>query len=101
MVKMFSSLMIAVLVTGCASPKFFGMPAVEVSVDESRFRVFTQPSGHSVEVHRISIEPLPSLVGVLERAYRAIEMVTGCPVVAGSLRGDQAIILAEVDCGLS
>lgn len=76
------------------------MPVSEVTVDQSRFRVFMQPSGNSVEVHRVSVEARPSLVVTLDRAYRAIEIATGCSVVGGSLRGDQAIILAEVDCVL-
>ncbi len=86
--------------SGCDSPApaFLGGVVNEVTVDESRFRVFMQPGSRHVEAHRISFEPLPSLVLTLEKAYRAIEMATGCPVADGSLRGDQAIILAEVDC---
>ena len=76
-----------------------GASASEVTIDGSRFRVFRQPGGGAAEAHRVSFEVLPSLVVTLERGYRAIELATGCRVAAGSLRGDQAIVLAEVDCG--
>ncbi|PHQ94431.1 MAG: hypothetical protein COB40_12210 [Marinosulfonomonas sp.] len=87
-------------VSGCdsASPKFIGGSVKEVTVEQSRFRVFSQYGGNAIEAHRVSIEPLPSLVLTLDKAYRAIELATGCRVVEGSLRGDRAIILAEVDC---
>ncbi|MFV2002995.1 MAG: hypothetical protein ACC619_08440 [Paracoccaceae bacterium] len=98
--KIFSALVVLIVLAGCASPQFFGARVREVSVDQSRFRVFMLPGGSSVEVHRVSVEVLPSLVLTLERAYRAIEIATGCGVVDGSLRGDQAIILADVDCML-
>lgn len=82
------------------SPKFMGGGAQVVTVDDSRFRVFTRSGSRSVEAHRISFEPLPSLVATLEKAYRAIELATGCKVKPGSLHGDRAIILADVDCVL-
>lgn len=85
---------------GCDSPApaFLGGNATEVEIDSSRFRVFTQHGSSRIEAHRISFEPLPSMVFTLEKAYRAIELATGCHVVPGSLAGDQAIILAKVDC---
>ncbi|NKW71846.1 hypothetical protein HGD85_02505 [Rhodobacteraceae bacterium R_SAG10] len=70
----------------------------EVTIDGSRFRVFMPIGSGPIEAHRISAEMLPSLVLTLAKAYRAIETATGCTVVAGSLQGDQAIILADVDC---
>ncbi len=86
--------------SGCdtPSPKFMGGTVHLVEVDGSRFRVFRENGGTAVEVHRISVEYLPSLVETLEKAYRAIEQTTGCRVVPGSLSGDQAIILAQADC---
>ncbi len=86
------------ILSGCASPKFVGAAVMEIEVSDSLFRVYMQRGGSEVEAHRISVEPRPSLVLTLEKAYRAIELVTGCGIVAGSLQGDQAIILAEVDC---
>ncbi len=90
------------LVSGCdsASPMFIGGSVKEIEVEESQFRVFMQRGGNAIEAHRVSVEPLPSLVLTLDKAYRAIELATGCGVVDGSLRGDQAIILADVNCML-
>ena len=100
--RMFVFLLSTLIVAACdsPSPQFIGQPVREVTVDGSRFRVFMQIGSGQVEAHRISVEPLPSLVLTLEKAYRAIEIASGCSVVAGSLRGDQAIILAQVDCAL-
>ncbi len=100
MEKFAKIVVVLMLVAGCDSPSpgFLGGSVQEVVVDESRFRVFMQHGGNEIEAHRVSVEPLPSLVLTLDKAYRAIEQATGCQIVDGSLRGDQAIILAEVDC---
>jgi hypothetical protein len=68
----------------------------DVTVDGSEFAVFRRAD--EVEVHRTSREFLPKESVVLARAIRAIEMATGCPVRPRSMKGDQAIITAEVDC---
>lgn len=85
---------------GCdiPAPAFLGGPVQEVTVDDSRFRVFMRHGSRQIEAHRISVEMLPSLVLTLENAFRAIEISTGCQIVPGSFSGDQAIIKAEVDC---
>jgi len=100
--RMLVCLLGLLMVTACdgPSPVFIGQPVRVVAVDGSRFGVFMQGGSGQVEAHRISMEPLPSLVLTLDKAYRAIEIASGCTVVAGSLQGDQAIILAEVDCAL-
>lgn len=87
---------------GCDSPsaRFLGGYSKDVMIENSKFRVFMQHGSSAVEVHRISIEPPPSLVGTLEKAYRAAEQVTGCLVVPNTLAGDQAIITAQIDCVL-
>ena len=72
----------------------------EVTVDGSRFRVFMKSGGYRVEVHRVSPEMLPRKVETFARAYRAIEMATGCAVMAGSLGGDRAIVTARMTCRL-
>ena len=88
------------LLAACSSPSpgFSTAPPREVVVDGSRFRIYLRPGTGEVEAHRVSFEPLPSLALTLEKAYRAIEQATGCRIRKGSLRGDQAIILAQVDC---
>ena len=100
--RLLVSLLGLLMVTACNGPSlvFIGQPVRLVAVDGSRFRVFMQSGSGQVEAHRISPEPLPSLVLTFDKAYRAIEVATGCKVVSGSLQGDHAIILAEVDCAL-
>lgn len=93
-----SPLLIAVLISACASPspRFFGAERRDVTVEGSRFAVFQRAD--EVEVHRISREFLPKESTVLTRAIRAIEQATGCPVRPRSMKGDQAVITAEIDC---
>jgi hypothetical protein len=88
------------LVTACTSPSpaLLGAQSTDVTIENSRFRVFHNPGASKVEAHRISFEPLPGLVSTLAKAHRAIEIATGCAVRSGSLYGDQAIIEAEVNC---
>jgi len=85
-------------VVGCSSPGFLGQPQKDIEVGGSLFRVYMRSGTEQVEVHRISIEPLPSKSLTLRNAARAIEIATGCSLDDGSLEGDQAIINAEVDC---
>ncbi|MEC7765225.1 MAG: hypothetical protein VX874_25190 [Pseudomonadota bacterium] len=72
-------------------------PHVEVTVESSRFSVWRD--GDRVEVIRLSREMLPRLSVVLARAEGAIRQATGCRVVAGSLKGDQAVVTARLACG--
>ena len=90
------------VLAGCdsPSPEMMGGAMREATVDGSRFRVFMKPGGYKVEAHRVSVEMLPSKVETFARAYRAIEIATGCKVVAGSLGGDRAIVAARVNCRL-
>jgi hypothetical protein len=80
------------------SPAMLGAKGTNVTVETSRFRVFHYPGASKVEAHRISFEPLPSLVETLAKAHQAIEIATGCTVRSGSLYGGQAIFEAEVNC---
>ena len=98
--RLTASVVMLLIVSACDGPSlgFIGQPVRKISIDDSRFRVFMPVGSGRVEAHRISPELLPSLVLTLEKAYRAIEAATGCVVVPGSLRGDQAIVLARVDC---
>ncbi len=92
--------LVGLVLAGCDSPSvsLLGGEVQEVTIDDSRFRIFMQRGGNAIEAHRVSVESLPSLALTLNKAYQAIELATGCHVVDGTLRGDQAIILAEVDC---
>jgi hypothetical protein len=85
-------------VAACASPDYLGQPVTDVGVSGSMFRVYTRTGTGSVEAHRTSFEVVPSRSETLIKAARAIEIATRCKIKTGTLHGDQAIILAEVDC---
>lgn len=89
-----------VLVAGCASAGMQRQPMQVVDVAGSTFRVYMKSGSNLVEVHRVSPEALPSRFLTLANAERAIEIATGCGLKDGSLRGDQAIVVAKVDCEL-
>ena len=96
------SLLIGVLLSACtsASLSMLGVEPVDISIENSQFRIWADPAGGRVEAHRISVEiPPPGRAETLARGLRAIEQVTGCAVRAGSLAGDQAIMTADLDCG--
>ncbi|WP_417268971.1 hypothetical protein [Celeribacter sp.] len=71
-----------------------------IVVDGASFRIFRQKGGGDrVEVHRINVMvPPPSRTTIVANAAIAITQATGCPIKAGSLIGDQALIKAELDC---
>ncbi|TCP27434.1 hypothetical protein [Rhodovulum adriaticum] len=91
------SLFLCVLafVTGCASPglQFAGRPAVEVTVDGSRFSVWR--NGDTAQAIRTNMERRP---GIMHRAYRAIEQATGCAIRPGTFTGDPALVTARLTC---
>lgn len=95
--KLHPSLWLSIL-SACASPGFLGQPSEVVTEAGSSFRVYMRSGTGMVEAHRISPELLPSRSLVLAKAERAIADATGCLVIPGSLKGDQAILSAEVDC---
>jgi hypothetical protein len=84
---------------GCStpSPRFIGSDRMEVSVGAARFAVYQRAD--EVEVLRISRTFLPKESAVILGAIQAIEQATGCPVRPRSVKGDQAIITAKIDCG--
>jgi hypothetical protein len=95
------SLLVGVLLSACtsASLSMSGINPVDISIENSRFRIWADPDSSRVEAHRISIEvPPPGRAATLARGLRAIEQVTGCAVRAGTLAGDQAIMTAEIVC---
>ena len=98
---MIRTLCILPLLLGAAcstpSPRFIGTEAREVTVEGMRFRVYRRAD--QVEVHRTG-GGLPKKSRVLLGAAETIERATGCPVRPRSMAGDQAIIVAEIDCGV-
>ena len=83
---------------GCTSPAMMGAWRHEITVDNSRFHIYHAPGNDAVEMHRVSFEALPSFAATASKAIRAVHKATGCMVRPGTLKGDPAIMTAEVDC---
>jgi hypothetical protein len=95
------SLLIGVLLSACtsASLSMLSIEPVDITFENSKFRIWADTGSGRVEAHRISVEmPPPGRRATLARGLRAIEQATGCAVRAGSLVGDQAIMTAEINC---
>lgn len=76
-------------------PGFRGIDPVRISVGESRFDV--RVDGTRAQAIRVNMEWAPRPAAVAPRAVAAIEQVSGCRVAR--LDGDQAVILAKLECG--
>lgn len=85
----------AALLAACASPgvEFAGRAPVQVTVEGSTFSVW-----HDHD-HAQAIRTNPERrSGVMERAYRAIELATGCAIRPGTFTGDPALAQAGLTC---
>ncbi len=92
-------LALAASLAACASPSPQLMRGTkhQAEVGGSQFTIWQK--GDVVEIYRTSPEALPRLSAVMAKAAIAVEQVTGCPVRAGSLVGDAALMTATLDCG--
>ncbi|MEL6168360.1 MAG: hypothetical protein AAFR35_06690 [Pseudomonadota bacterium] len=61
-----------------------------------RFVVFDY--GDRAEAYRTSRGSIPPKRAVLAGGARAMELATGCSVASRTLRGDQAVVKARLDC---
>lgn len=91
-------LLLFVMLSACQSPspRFLDSPKLEVSAAGFTYAVYVDAD--EVEVHRTSRALHPELSKVVSGAVIAVEQVTRCKVVPGSVKGDQAIIKAKIDC---
>ena len=96
--RFFISICGLLILLGCSSPggRFSGVEPIRVSVEGSVFDVYVV--GDGVRAIRMNFEMLPTLAVIGTRAVAAIEQVTGCSVVTGSMRGDQVMVEARVKC---
>ncbi len=87
----------ALALAGCSapSPYFHGARIGVVETGGMRFTVYRRAD--EVEVHRRG-GGIPRERDVLLGAIRAIEIATGCPVRPRSMKGDQGVVTAEIDC---
>lgn len=76
-------------------PGFRGIDPVRISVGKSTFDV--RVDGRRAQAIRLNMEWAPRPAAVAPRAVAAIEQVSGCRVAR--LDGDQAVILAKLECG--
>lgn len=89
--------LLALFGCGTPHPAFFDSDKHVVEIEGSRFVIYEKHE--AVEVYRTSFEYLPPLARIHARARVAIRQATGCNVVEGSLKGDQALMRALLDCG--
>ena len=82
---------------GCNTPgpEFRGTDPVRMQVGRSVFDV--RVDGTRAQAIRVNSEWAPRLEAVAPRGAAAIAQVSGCRVAR--IWGDQAVMLAEIDCG--
>ncbi|WP_146632871.1 hypothetical protein [Nioella sediminis] len=87
------------LLAACDSPApaMMGADATRMTVEGVDFTVRVR--GSRVEAIRTNMMPNPSIGSVYPRAVQAMEEVSGCRVIEDSLRGDVAVMRADLDCG--
>ncbi len=73
-----------------------GADATRLSVGGADFTV--RVNGTRAEAIRTNIMAVPSIGAISIRAVSAMEQASGCRVVPDSLRGDQAVMRADLDC---
>jgi hypothetical protein len=79
------------------SPAMMGTEAQRIDVDGATFSVRVR--GTRAEAIRLNPMPMPSIGAVIQRAGRAMELASGCRVIGDSIRGDPALLRADLDCG--
>lgn len=89
-------LIILFLLAACdgPTPHFAGIAPVTITVDGSTFDV--RRRADLAEAIRTNTQYAPRMGPIAGRAERAIVQATGCKV--RDLRGDQAVIVARLDC---
>jgi len=87
------------LMAACNSPHpaFMGVQAQEVEVQGSTFQV--RIKGDMAEVIRTNFEYVPKIGEIFPKAAAAIEIASDCQVVPNSMKGDPALMMAQLDCG--
>lgn len=83
---------------GCASPHpaFMGMEKQVITVQGSTFHVRIKEN--FAEAIRTNFERIPKIGDTFPKAEIAIEQASGCKVVADSMKGDPALMVAKIDC---
>ncbi len=97
MMRVALPILLVLILAACDTPGpgFRGIDPVRISVGKSTFDV--RVNGTRAQAIRLNMEWAPRPAAVAPRAVAAIEQVSGCRVTR--LDGDQAVILAKLDCG--
>jgi len=88
----------AISLSACDSPSpaMMGIPQQRIVVDGAEFSVRVR--GERAEAIRTNPMPLPSIGAIVARAETAMERASGCRVLTDTLRGDQSVMRADLDC---
>ncbi|MEO0358287.1 MAG: hypothetical protein AAF386_08340, partial [Pseudomonadota bacterium] len=86
------------LVAGCNQPSldFAGVDPVEVTIDQSTFRIWRVED--RAEALRTNVEWAPNWRHTYIRFARAFQAATGCTVRPRTMQGDQSVMQARLDC---
>ena len=103
-IRMFRSVLVLLVLApaGCDSPSplspFAGVPARQVEIGGSTFSV--RVAGERARAVRTDFDLRAGSRGraIVPRAGIAMEQVSGCRIVPGSLRGDAAVSEASLAC---
>ena len=91
-------LFLPVILAACASPApaMMGAEATQVTIDTATFTVRIR--GNRAEAIRTNMMAFPTIGQIYPRAREAMEQASGCQVVEDTLRGDQAVMRADLTC---
>ena len=86
------------ILTSCSNshPQYMSVQKQTVEVDGSRFDV--RIKGDMAEAIRTNFEYAPKIGEIFPKAARAMEMASGCKVVPNSMKGDPALMVANLKC---
>ncbi|MGR3618338.1 MAG: hypothetical protein ACU0AX_02470 [Roseovarius sp.] len=91
-------LLFPLLLAACDSPApaMMGAEATQVSIDNTSFTVRVR--GNRAEAIRLNTMAFPTIGEVYPNALAAMEQASGCTVIEDTLRGDQAVMRADLAC---
>jgi len=87
-----------VLLAACGSPHpaFMSAQAQVIEVQGSKFQI--RIKGDKAEAIRTNFEFVPKIGDTFPKAAKAMEIASGCTVVPNSMKGDPALMVANLDC---
>jgi hypothetical protein len=90
--------LLPLLPAACASraPAMMGVEAAQVTIAIATFTVRVR--GNRAEAIRTNMMAFPTIGEVYPSASAAMEQASGCRVIEDSLRGDQAVMRADLAC---